>query len=110
MRFCQSFQIDIRSWVIFLPERHVSLNEPSVDIPVNMKVALICGSLPDTMVVSLPTVTVSCTGHKPISPVQEIPIKALEQSLAGKLFILCFNYSIVIYYLFSGLLICLTIF
>lgn len=82
--------------MIFLPEKHISLNEPLLDIPVNMKIAMISGTLPDTMVLSLPSVSISCSGHKSTSPIQEIPIKSLEQSLAGKLFVCKFKYRCMI--------------
>ena len=69
---------------MFLLSRHVTLTDPSLIIPQNILTVYTDGKLPPTLVVNCPAVRVFSAGHKSISPLQEIPIKALEHSVAGK--------------------------
>ncbi|XP_048244061.1 vacuolar protein sorting-associated protein 13B-like isoform X2 [Haliotis rufescens] len=76
-------QVEIRSSCIFLPDVSMAMLEPSMDIPVNFHSAFQDGSVPNTLVVCLPSMVVSSSGAKPMSVVQEIPITTLDGSLIG---------------------------
>ena len=86
----------MKSLSVFLPENHISLSEPSMDIPGNLRRVMLSGSLPDMVIMSLPALKIHCSGHRTVSASQEIPIKAMEQSLAGTP--LCTTPQTLVYY------------
>ncbi len=78
-----SFQIDIQNSCIFLPSKHITLSEPTANIPFNIRQCFHQHKLPSTLVIVCPSVCVHSAGHKRIDVTQEIPIKALEHSVSG---------------------------
>ena len=75
---------------LFLPKTHLQLPDPSVNIPQNLHRLARSRSLPDTVVVCLPHITIQSAGHKPVSPLQEVPISSMEGSLVGNDYLLAF--------------------
>ena len=82
-------QVEVKKMCLFLPKTHLQLPDPSVNIPQNLHRLARSRSLPDTVVVCLPHVTIQSAGHKPVSPLQEIPISSMDGSLVGKIQIYC---------------------
>ncbi|ELT92184.1 hypothetical protein CAPTEDRAFT_228271 [Capitella teleta] len=77
-------QVDINSWCAFLPLKPLRLSHPSVNIAHSVHQEYKENGLPPTAVISCPRIRVCSAGHKPISPVMDIPIRSLEHSVAGE--------------------------
>ena len=83
--FFSCLQVEVKKFCVFLPKSHLQMSEPCVNIPQNLHRLARSRSLPDTIVVCLPHVTIHSAGHKSVSFLQEIPIITMEGSLVGKL-------------------------
>ena len=68
----------------YFPVKHVRLSEPSMNIAYNLHREYYARGLPHMVVVSCPSIRVCSAGHKPVSPAQDIPIRALEHSVASR--------------------------
>lgn len=73
----------MKNIVVFVPRSHLVVTEPCMDIAKNVHNLQKSGKLPDTLVVSLPCIRLQGSGFKPISVLQEIPIRSMEGSLIG---------------------------
>ncbi len=82
--FC--FQVEVKSSCVFVPSSHVPLEEPTANIPSNVKGAFQALRLPACLVLALPGVTVhsAASAHKHIDVEQDIPIRSLEHSVLGE--------------------------
>lgn len=79
------FQVEVSSCCLFFPSQHVRLQEVSMDIPHMLLSSYMRGTLPDMLVVCCPQLTLHSAGHKtPTMGRMDIPIRTLEQSVAGK--------------------------
>lgn len=67
-----------------MPKSTVVVGDAGMDIAENLRGVYRSGTLPDTLVLSLPSLRLHSCGFKPLSVLQEIPIPALEGTLRGE--------------------------
>ncbi|GFO46200.1 vacuolar protein sorting-associated protein 13b [Plakobranchus ocellatus] len=77
-------QVDLKPSAIFLPKTSVPACESSPDILTLVHQARQQGRLSDTLVICLPSLTVSSTMTKPLSVVQDLPVTSIHGSLIGE--------------------------
>ena len=79
-------QVEVANICVFLPTKHIELEKDSatMSIPHNLHSAFKSNSLPQTLVVCCPALTVYSSGMKKGGiAAHEIPIKSLQQSVTG---------------------------
>ncbi|XP_059174786.1 intermembrane lipid transfer protein VPS13B-like [Physella acuta] len=77
-------QLELKPCAVFLPKTGVPNSESSSDILTIVHQARQAGRLSDTLVLCVPTVTVTSTMTKPMSVAQELPVRSIQGSLIGE--------------------------
>ncbi|XP_055871203.1 intermembrane lipid transfer protein VPS13B-like isoform X3 [Biomphalaria glabrata] len=77
-------QMELKPCAIFLPKTGVPNTESSSDILTIVHQARHAGRLSDTLVICLPSITVTSTMTKPMNVIQDVPVRSIQGSLIGE--------------------------
>ncbi|KAH9494658.1 Vacuolar protein sorting-associated protein 13B [Bulinus truncatus] len=77
-------QLELKPCTIFLPKTGVPNSESSSDILAIVQQARLAGRLSDTLVICLPSLSVTSTMAKPMNVIQDLPVRSIQGSLIGE--------------------------
>ena len=77
--------MEIHPCCVFFPDSAIVLEEPTMNIALNMKTLYRSGQCLNTVLLCLPHLRAYSTAHRRVAPVLELPVKVMEQSISGAL-------------------------